>query len=343
MSDDNGLKVQLTPGLTAAEAAIKASGEQVDLLTQDAADRWGIGWPWIQGVLHGWSALMGQSRVPIRLEDPWNNASDDYHDVWLDLTKPTVWQGYKSGPRARAVLTPVDARILQIVSKPVIMDRQIFDNRNAGAPAEFEAEISDKVTKSVENSWSTQFDIGVSRTISVEVGSEAAGGSVKTDTTLSFNASWGHEGSTSTEIEVGSGARIRQTLDPGQLELAVLIASRGQLTAQVTWQTLADGYVRVRWGNEHHGGYHHPFILKGSDGQYHKCWTTLVSVQQLMDFADMKRDFRTSQLLKTGYFADGSEGAYKIANTDPDTIEKAPFGGVDPEKVTVHVNDPLPL
>ncbi|WDV46638.1 ETX/MTX2 family pore-forming toxin [Clostridiaceae bacterium M8S5] len=175
------------------------------------------------------------------------------------------------------VLTVKSAQIVGITSQPIIVKTQEFIN-TSNVKGTFNVSISDTVTDTASNSWSTTEQLTVTQKISYGI-SFIGGGTG--ETSISYSQSWSQGGSHSQSITVGSTSGITVELKPGESVLAELSASRGVLKVLINY----DAYLQ---GN---------LIIKPLAGNLIR-----TPIAQILSRAGMSNSITSSETIEVGYY-----------------------------------------
>ncbi|WDV47427.1 ETX/MTX2 family pore-forming toxin [Clostridiaceae bacterium M8S5] len=244
-----GIDVQINAGMDAQSSSVKATGYIVDSISDTEIKSFGL-------------------------------TGKDFNKVFFDMYKqfPMFIASKKDAKREVVVKS---AEILDITSEPIIVKTQKFIN-NSDVAGKFNVAISDTVTDSVTNSWSTTSTITVGQKIGY--GIKFLGGGTG-ETSISYSQSWTQGGSHTTTITVGSTSGVTVDLEPGQSVLAVLSASRGKLNVKVVYEAYIYGTLYVSTV----GG----FIVK-------------VDVQELLKRMNKPNSILTTENLSIGYYGNST-------------------------------------
>nr|QWC93366.1 insecticidal protein IPD102Fo [uncultured bacterium] len=131
------------------------------------------------------------------------------------LRSPTPWNLYENNRwmQTQRSLFIQGVRLIERSSSPVIVANQEFVN-SSSVPAKFNAAIEQNVSNTVSSQWSTGGTLSIGQTIKVEVGFLGTG--VGSETSLSYEQSWGISGERSQSITVGTSSGVEVELQPGQ-------------------------------------------------------------------------------------------------------------------------------
>jgi len=316
----NDIKLLLTPGFTQDETRVEATGQQVIPFTSKVADEWKLGFGWMQAYFHTWGLnIAGNGLVPSHI-----NYSDNHQPGPL-LSTGNVIAAAHPKEYATIVGVPSNARILSLDSQPAIINRVIWDNSKGTTPLSCETEISLEVSRSISTSWTHEQSIGVSFTVGLEVGSEAAGTKSKFEETTSYSDSFGTSKEQSTTVNAGASSKVSKDVPAGQIMVAALVANRGVLTAEVDINFTLSGAIGAGYW-EH--GHHHLFGTSEPDGTKRNVPNIYMNIEDLLGYAKAKSKLtHTSSMTVTyDFFADGKVGVYTVPSTKPGDIEEAILG-----------------
>ncbi|MDI1251196.1 MAG: hypothetical protein PSV13_20200 [Lacunisphaera sp.] len=227
------IKVSIVAGKTGNESSIKASGSVQHVITDKERGSFGIE---DRALKEAVDAYFGEKPNDAYVKSP---ARSD------DLYKKYDW------PQVQTVVGVTGARILSVTSKPVIVSTQTFTNHSSKA-ATFNCAISQSVQTTTESNWSTTDTVEVGQKIEYGVSFIAE---VKGETSLTYSHSWGQGGSQSESVTVGSDSGVSVELQPGESVKATLTASRGELSARVSYEAHLIGDAAVNYNPTHKG--HH--------------------------------------------------------------------------------------
>ena len=201
----------------------------------------------------------------------------------------------------------------------------IWDNSKGSSPLDCETEISLEVARTISTSWTHEQSIGVSFTIGIEVGSEAAGTKSKFEETTSYSDSYGTAHEQSTTVNAGASSRVSKSVPAGQIMVAALVANRGILTAEVDIDFTLAGAIGAGYWRK---GHHHEFGTNEQDGTTRNTPNIYLPLPALLRYLH-RPDLlsRTSTMTVTyDFFADGKVGVYTVPSTRPADIEEAILG-----------------
>ncbi|MTI30230.1 ETX/MTX2 family pore-forming toxin [Xanthovirga aplysinae] len=164
-----------------------------------------------------------------------------------DINPPYV-EGNNDFRPANIIMEVNNARILSLTSDPTILNTQTFEN-NSDVTGTFTGSVTQTVSSSVTSSYSTTTVFGFKNT--TKISAKIFGVGAENSTELSFSESDTEGSSETSTVTVGSSSEVSVTLDPGQSVLATLSASRGKLTARVTYDVYLFGDIAatIGWTN----------------------------------------------------------------------------------------------
>ncbi|XP_052747887.1 spherulin-2A-like [Galleria mellonella] len=169
---------------------------------------------------------------------------------WGDLYKTYGWS------QVARTLEPRNGKILKITSKPVIVLEQIFEN-NSSKPALFNVGISQTVENTVSSSWSKGGELSVGQEINYGFDIEVANGGGTTS--LSYTSSFGENTEKSESVTVGASSAMEILLQPGQVVVASLQATRGYIQVEIEYDASLNGQSAVNYADTFKG--HHFWAL----------------------------------------------------------------------------------
>jgi len=316
----NDIKLLLVPGFTENECRVEATGKQVLPVTAAAAEKWGLGFSFMQGAFHQWSSnIAANNLIPVHI-----NYADNRQPGPL-LSLGNVIAHKAPSTLAQAIGVPKAARIINLDSQPAIINRVIWDNSKGSSSLACETEISLEVSRSISTSWTHEQSVGVSFTVGIEVGSEAAGTKSKFEETTSYSDTFGSSKEQSTTVNAGASSRVSKDVPPGEIMVAALVANRGVLTAEVDIDFTLSGAIGAGYWRH---GHHHEFGTSEVDGSKRNTPNIYLDLPSLLKYIN-RIDLinRTSTMTVTyDFFADGKVGVYTVPSTRPDDIEEAILG-----------------
>lgn len=304
------IEISIKPGNVPEECKVIASGIEQDWLSQDGAVDWGLTIGKVQGLGHALFEHYGSTLYPLQENGFW--------EQWLN-TDASYWtaengrapSGHKV-PSPRVTAKPGASRIGKLDRSPVIIFKEIGDNRDGTEPLKFKPHIDESISETVESNWSSTKSLGVSTTVGVEVGSEAAGVKAKVESTISTEFSWGQGGSKSKTIDVGDGVELEYDIPPGGLVVAALTAYRGVLQVEVDVDAVLDGWLWLAiWHKDHH------HFFEGAPNIH----ADLAGMMEAYSSISTKR--QNTMNVTFNFFADGVAAVHPLKSTDPEDVEHA--------------------
>ena len=233
-----GIDISLVAGQDASSSSIQVTGSDIHVITDDERSTYGL----------------NDANVKSAVEKYFGKKPDDayLHSVtpWNDLYKTYGWK------QVTVTFKSTKAQILSLSSQPIILANKTLEN-DSKHKATFRADITDSVTNTVQNGWSTTEQIKIGQKFSYKVGflGTGAGG----ETSLEYTQSFGQSGSQSKSTTVGSSEGVTVDLGPGQKVLAELEASRGALKARIWYEVSISGDIAINYGGSYKG--HHFWAL----------------------------------------------------------------------------------
>ena len=317
------IQVSIKPGNVPEECDVVASGTMDEWLDDNGAVDWGLTFQKMQGLGHALTAHYEEQIVPV---------GQGYGQDWL-LSDHSYWTAEdgrlgngKRVPAPTVHVAPGKSRIGKLDTNPVIIFKEIGDNRDGDVPLNFKPHIDESISETMESNWSSSKSLGVSTTIGVEVGSEAAGVKAKVESQISMEATWGQGGSKSKTIDVGDGVELEYDIPPGELVVAALTAYRGVLSVETDITGALTGWV---WLGFWHKDHHHFF---GGDPNIHADIAGMMRA-----YSDLKTTRQNTMVTTFNFFADGVAAIHPLKSTDPEDVENAIWGSkthlVDPQAI----------
>jgi len=314
------IKLLLTPGFTESETRVEATGKQILPFTSKVAGAWGLGFSFMQGAFNSWGRnIAGNNLIPVHI-----NYGDDIQPGPL-LSTGNVIAAAKPSAYATIYGEPVNARIVSLDSQPAIINRVIWDNSKGTTPLACETEISLEVSRSISTSWTHEQSIGVSFTVGLEVGSEAAGTKSKFEETTSYSDTFGTSKEQSTTVNAGASSRVSKDVPAGQIMVAALVANRGILTAEVDIDFSLRGAIGAGYWRK---GHHHEFGTSEPDGTKRNTPNIYLNIEDLLGYLKQAGKLHSTSTMTVTYdfFADGKVGVYTVPSVRPRDIEEAILG-----------------
>lgn len=246
-----GIDISLKAGENTNSSSINASGKIIEPINDTNKKAFGI-----------------DNKALINLVNKYNK-----------FTQPFMLFDYKD---VVTTLEVTGAEILGITSQPIIVKTQEFVN-NSDVTGTFNVAITDSVSDTASNNWSTGGTLTFTQKISYGMGFIGKG-----ETSISYSQSWGIGGSHSVQYTIGSNSGVTVTLDPGQSILAELSASRGVLKAKVYYNAYIDGTLHVIYGMPTFP----PFNLNPN-----------IPIKNLMSFGGLNNSVPSSEIIEVGYYS----------------------------------------
>ena len=186
--------------------------------------------------------------------------------------------------------------------QPTALTHHIFDNRGSDIDGLYSADLSDTLKTSMSVGWSASVTAGVAYT----VGLEASMGPFKANNslTLSLSTTVGKSASQQRAVEVGQKDGYRVTVPPGMIQMALLYAQVGELTAPFVLEWELTGHLAMQGPGLSFRVVQAKDLQKYSTGYPYTLPDYPLTVQ--LDFA-----------------ADWELRAVTLPDTDPDTVDKA--------------------
>ncbi|MFJ3264882.1 hypothetical protein ACIP8G_00190 [Serratia liquefaciens] len=202
------------------------------------------------------------------------------------LRSPTPWNLYEDyrWMQTQRRLFIQNVRLLERSTHPVIVASQEFVN-SSSVTAKFNAGIEQSVANTVSSQWSTGGTLSIGQTIKVEVGFLGTGGS--SETSLSYEQSWGIGGEQSQTITVGSSSGVEVELEPGQAVVAELMATRGVMRLEFNYIASLNGVAALNYNPPHRGRHFYG-----------------INVPYLMQRNNISNAIRTLEIIEVGYFTE---------------------------------------
>lgn len=175
------------------------------------------------------------------------------NDVFLK--SPTPWGGlYETygWPQVKTILRPINAEIISISSKPVMLGSVKYTN-GTDEPGTFKATVHSSVTDTVTDGWNNSNSISLSQSVSYTIGF------IEGETSMAYEHGWGQSGSTSKEVEVGQTGGVELPLPAHSVRIAELSSYHGSLDVRITYQASLVGVVAVNYNPPYKG--HHFWAL----------------------------------------------------------------------------------
>lgn len=219
--------------------------------------------------------INNQNKIAFGLTD---KVISDYIDKYR---KPKMFFNLFKTDNVITTLEVKDAEIITITSEPIIVKTQSFVN-NSSSTGTFNVAISDSVSNTMSNNWSTGGTLSIGQKISYGLGFIGKG-----ETSISYSQSWGIGGSSSVQTTVGSSSGVSVTLNPQESVVAQLSASKGTLKANVNYNAFVSGYIE----------YIDSFPSPIYNGVYR------IDVNEILNALGLKNSIESSEVIEAGYYS----------------------------------------
>lgn len=233
----SGIVISVRAGATYEKSSVTATGQLVHIITDKERSSFGIG---------------GDDDLKRAVEKYFGKRPNDAF-----LHSPTPWEDlYKryGWPQTQTVLEPKKAEILEITSEPKIVATQTLTNES-NLTASYSSKISEQVTNSVSNTWSSSSQLSFSQMIKYEIGFLGIGGGGETK--VGFEQTWGKSETVSKETTVGMETGVTVELKPGESATVELVASSGKMRVRITYEAYLTGDVAVNYYPKYNGHHFH--------------------------------------------------------------------------------------
>lgn len=229
-----GINITINAGKDASQSSVSATGVIQHVITDEEYNTFKLSDDLIKKSVEAYFGKYPDDAY-LHGPTPWNNLYTRYN-----------W------PEVQMMLVVQKAEILGITSEPIIIKSQEFSNLSSKVGV-FNVNITDSVTETVSNSWTTGGTLSIEKEIHAQIGflGTEAGGINK----ISYEQSWGVAEEQSKEIQVGSSGGVSVELQPGETILAELCASRGVMRVRITYNAYLSGFTAVNYGSpykDHH-------------------------------------------------------------------------------------------
>jgi hypothetical protein len=255
--------IEIVVGKDAASSSVKATGEEWHVITDKEAQTFGITDAALKSAVE---AYFGKKPNDAYLHSP---------TPWNDLYKTYNWE------QVTVHLRTLEASIIDISSKPVILKTQTFKNKSSKT-ATFDVSIYSDVSDTVEANWSQT--VGLSFTQSISYGTKIFGG----ETSITFSAEFQQGGSKSQTVTVGQSSGVMVDLDPGESVKAILSAHHGSLGVRVAYEAYLSGLSAVNYNPTY---------------KDHHFWA--LAIDGVRQAVKLPGTFRIVDDIRVGYFSDG--------------------------------------
>lgn len=229
-----GISVQINPGKDMSTSTATASGSFQHVITDNEVKSFGLQDGSLKDAV---GKYFGKNPDDAYLKSP---------TPWNDLYSTYGW------PQTTTTIIPVNAVVVSVDVKPIIVATQRFIN-SSGKAGTFNVSISQQVTNTVESNWSTTKTVDVSQTINYGISFLGTGGGGSTS--FSYSQAWAQGGSESDAVTLGSTQAVTVVLDPNESVTAQLTASQGSITVDITYQATLSGDTAINYGGtykDHH-------------------------------------------------------------------------------------------
>ncbi|MFC9937839.1 follicular epithelium yolk protein subunit [Nocardiopsis alba] len=271
-----GIRVSIDAGSDSSSSKIAVSGYDEHVITDKERGTYDIG-----------DASLKRAIGANRGKQP-NDAFVKSPTPWGDLYKTYGWR------EVHTYTSPSQAYVTGIQSEPVIVATKTLTN-NSSIPAEFDAGISEQVTNTVSNTWSSTHSIEVSQEFNYDVKFLGAGGGGSTS--FSYTHQWGQEKTEEKSTTVGTTSGVKVTLNPGQSVVAKLVATRGVLNYRIIYKATLNGGTAYNYNPTHEG--------------HHFWWSP---INNILNSGNLSTERSFTEDLQVGYYSDS-----KVELTDPKT------------------------
>jgi hypothetical protein len=261
-----GIQIQIIAGPDATSSSVAASGSIQHIITDTEVNTFGVNDSPLKNAV---GKYFGKNPNDAFLHSP---------TPWNDLYKTYGWQ------QVTTVVVVQKAEILNIDSQPTIIATQSFKN-NSTVKGTFNAGISQQVTNTVSDSWSTGGTLTIGQEI--EYGIKFLGTGVTGTTSMSYSQSWEVASSHETAVTVGSTSGVTVELNPGESVNAQLTANKGSMKVRVTYQAYLIGNTAVNYNPTFKD--HHFWCL---------------DLPSVMAAGGIKNSFTYTEDLEIGYYSD---------------------------------------
>lgn len=233
-----GIQVQIVAGTDKQSSSVVATGSVQHIITNEEVTTFGIGDNQLKNAV---DKYFGKKPNDAYLHSP---------TPWNDLYKTYNW------PQVKTILVVESAEILEVTSEPSIVASRTFTN-NSSVEGTFNAGISEQITNTVTNNWSTGGTLSIGQDF--EYGVSFLGIGAKGKTSMSYSQSWEVGGTHSQQISVGSESGVSVKLKPGESVESVLSASRGVMKVRITYKAYLIGNTAINYNPTFKG--HHFWSL----------------------------------------------------------------------------------
>ena len=208
--------INVKAGDTFEESSVSAIGQLVHVIYDSERSSFGIGSD--DDLKRAVNSYFGKKPNDAYLKSP---------TPWNDLYKSYGW------PQVQTVLEPKRAEILEVDTKPTILNTNTLTNES-DFTATFTSKISKDVTDSVSNTWSNSSKVSFQQTVEYKfkfLGIGAGG-----ETSFGFEQEWGRSQTVTKESTVGMETGVSVELKPGESAIVELSASSGTMRVRITYE-----------------------------------------------------------------------------------------------------------
>lgn len=213
---------------------IKTSGRFSNIITDTDRNKFGLS---DNNLKEAVKCHKGQrpSDVYLRSPTPWGDMYSTYH---LDQTEK--------------ITVVKKTKVIDVTSRPVIIKRQTFENKNPSVSATFNTSIEEELSNSVSSSWTNDHNVSISQSIGYDIKA------LRGETSLSYSRGWGSTETKSKSVTLKSGSSSEMTLNPGQSATVELTANRKIAKIEITYECYLEGDVGINY-HERYKGFHFHF------------------------------------------------------------------------------------
>ena len=311
------ISIAITPGLTPESVSIKATGYQDAPVTADILkDVWGI--DDLAAVARDFAKANGYHNLTIG-GVVWD-ASTVNGAAQLEPGENGGANFAENIDRCYVRLAPTSAVLTEIQEEVVLADHDIWDNRDNPEERKFKAGMSVTSSTSVESSWEHSQSVGFEADIGTKIGP------VEGKTSVSYTDEWGESHGESHGQDVEFSNEIEGDLDPGDLQVAVLVQQRGFAKIQTNFAVAEPGY---HYGEIGTYGFLIGFEASGSVKATYEghpdigVSRVVIQLAHLLRQAGKPATVHNSRIDTIGVFADADMSSHPIPDTSEESIRKA--------------------
>ena len=218
--------MNIKAGFTAESSSVQVEGSVQHVITDKEVVSFGIS---DQNLKKAIEQYFGKAPKGAALHTP--TPSDDLYRTY-------GW------PEVNTVLSAISAEILQITSNPVIVDQKTSTNY-LNKMISVNTAMSTSVEQTASTEWSETSSIEISQ--SITYGLDFMGTGVTGTTSLTFNQQWGHGGSQSKAITIGTTHGTTFDVDPGESVSVKLTASMGSMKIRIVYEARLTGCTAINY------------------------------------------------------------------------------------------------